>query len=115
MGSYASINYRKKSGEWIIVSQFNHKFLGYIEDEEAEKLNSVKWLIDRDPDLTVSLLNYSYIHTVACMSERDAKIFMEIYADDFKKMYPNLENPLLWDPWPKWRHFSRPEFYLSFD
>ena len=116
MGSYASINYRNKNGEWKIVTMFNHKFLGYIEDEEAAQLLSVKYLISRDPRLTVELLNSSYIHTVAWMTEWEARIFMVLYAYDFENMFPDIPDPLLWDDWlPEWSNIKTDDFELSFD
>lgn len=115
MGSYASIYFRRKNGDYTFVTMFNHKFFGYIDDEEAAQLPSVKYLIERDPTLSVEGLNCSYIGTVAKMTEREARIFMDIYADDFKKMFPNIEDPILWDKWPKWKHMTQKEFYLSFD
>lgn len=115
MGSYASIYFRRKNGDYTFVTMFNHKFFGYIDDEEAAQLPSVKYLIERDPTLSVEVLNCSYIGTVAKMTEREARIFMDIYADDFKKMFPNIEDPILWDKWPKWKHMTQKEFYLSFD
>lgn len=115
MGSYATISYRNKKGDYEFV-QFNHKFLGYIEDKEAAELLSVKYLIGRDPELTVDLLNYSYVHTVAHLAEWEARIFMLLYAYDYTTMFPERDNSLLWDDWPsEWSNINTYDFSLSFD
>ena len=115
MGSYPSIERRTEDGNYEFVL-FNHKFLGYIEDEEAAELLSVKYLISRDPELTVELLNCPYIHTVARMTEWEARIFMVLYANDFLNMFPGIPNPLLWDDWkPEWSNIKTDDFSLSFD
>lgn len=82
MGSYASLHYYDENNEIHFASMFDHKFFGYIEDEDCEKTESYKYLFDFD-NIPVYIINKSYIGPVCVLKKEEAIKFMMLYSKDY--------------------------------
>lgn len=78
MGSYCGIQ-DEKTGKFIYSE---HKFFGYIDDEEIENLFSFRFLVSKFKDLEF-VLNISYIGAVAELTPKETETFMKLYAIDY--------------------------------
>lgn len=82
MGSYASLHYYNGYDEIIFASMFDYKFFGYIEDEECEKTESYKYLLQLK-DIPAYILNCGYIGQVCVLKKDEALKFMMLYSKDY--------------------------------
>lgn len=82
MGSYASLHYYDEHEEIHFASIFDHKFFGYIEDDECIKLKSYLYLLEIC-DIPVIIANEGYIGPIALLTKEEAIKFMRLYSDDY--------------------------------
>lgn len=118
MGSYASLHYYDEHDEYDIIqfaSMFDHKFFGYIEDDECAAMASYKYLLEIR-DLPVMYVNQSYIGTICRLTKQEALKFMMLYSKDYC-ISEDREQFGMFDGWDR-EIDDLPEdiiLYLSFD
>lgn len=78
MGSYA--NFTSKEGDLITLA--NHKYFGYIDDEEYEKTRTYKFLKLLSEDAGW-MSNIAYIGGVIEMDYKHMMIFKKLYVWDY--------------------------------
>lgn len=115
MGSYASLHYYDENKEIQFASIFDHKFFGYIEDDECIKLKSYLYLLEIC-DIPVLIANESYIGPIALLTKEEAIKFMRLYSDDYCA-YNRVEKIHDFHGWDKTIDELNDDIklYLSFD
>ncbi len=118
MGSYASVYYYDSNDQYKFVAIFDHKFYGYIEDEEIEKTLSYQWLMKINAfRYNVGMrVNYSYIGTVLKLPFSQMLEFMALYSNDYA-IYEKTTHATKFYGWDfdKIPKNSNQPVYLSFD
>ena len=118
MGSYASVYYYDSKNQLKFVALFEHKYFGYIPDEDVEKTLSYQWLMKINAfryNICMSV-NYSYIGTVLKLPFSRMLEFMALYSNDYA-IYEKTTHATKFYGWdfcniPK---DSNQPVYLSFD
>lgn len=99
MGSYAGLHYYNEYDEIQFASIFDYKFFGYIEDEECEKTESYKYLLQLK-DIPAYILNCSYIGQVCVLRKEEALKFMKLYSKDYC-IFQDREQFGMFDGWDR--------------